>query len=516
MRRVGLLLVLVAAHAHADPEVAYAPPDFMTTQPPLPAAIDASSAWRLDLAEALRIAVHDNHGLVMERESVVIARLGRTVADGTFEPLLAASYSHSSSDSPPVSIQQGVPGQILTFVDDAWKLSLTQRLSTGMRLEVDFVNDRSRSSAGTAVEPLVYNSSAFISVTQPLLRGFSTDRVIPRIDVLRAKLASEHERQQLLVAADEVIEKTEDAYWDVVQALYRYDLELRSRQRADEQIALTKRQIAAGLMPPSDLISAESTHAQRELQLVQAEEAINQAWDALRGTLNLPRDQWTRPIVPTDMPQFVAEDHSPEEALQIAIKHRPELAQLELELETQALAVRKAENDQLPQIDLGLSGGVLGQDSNYRGALREFGRADATAYTLMLNLSWTPLQRATRANADIERAHQRVVRVRRDQSVQTIWLAVRDAVRNQRSAARQVAAAAKFRGLSTESLEVEQRKFLSGTSSNFVVAQRQEELANAQLAELSAVLGHKKATAALLRATGELLDARHVELDVRK
>ena len=66
---------------------------------------------------------------------------------------------------------------------------------------------------------------------------------------------------------------------------------------------------------------------------------------------------------------------------------------------------------------------------------------------------------------------------------------------------------------STESLEVEERKFLVGTSSNFVVAQRQEELANAQLSELTAVLGHKKATAALLRATGKLLDERHIQLE---
>jgi len=92
---------------------------------------------------------------------------------------------------------------------------------------------------------------------------------------------------------------------------------------------------------------------------------------------------------------------------------------------------------------------------------------------------------------------------------------VRDAVRNQRSAARQVAAAAHFRELSEKSLEVEQRKFLNGTSSNFVVAQRQEELAAAQLSELTAVLGHTKAAAALSRATGQLLAERHIELGVK-
>ncbi len=92
---------------------------------------------------------------------------------------------------------------------------------------------------------------------------------------------------------------------------------------------------------------------------------------------------------------------------------------------------------------------------------------------------------------------------------------MRDALRTQEGAARQVYAAAKFRQLSTQNLEIEQRKFMSGQSSNFVVAQRQEELAQAQAAELAAVLAHKKAQAALLKATGRLLDERHVQLEPR-
>jgi outer membrane protein TolC len=518
VRSTGLVLVVCAmfgTRAFAE-EVPYEPPDFMKETPPLPASVDARAVWRLDLAEALRMAVHQNLGIVIERESVQIARIGVAVARGVLEPLLTASLDHGSVDSPPITLQQGGASQIVTSVNEDWTLSLAQRLATGMRLQLDFINGRSRSTAGNAVEPLVYRSEVSLSVTQPLLRGFSTDLVVPRLDVLRAEVASERERWQLAVAAADIVERTEDAYWDVVQALYRYDLEVRSRKRAEDQLALTHRQIDAGLMPPSDLISAEATLAQRSLQLLGAEQDIEQASDRLRGILNLPRDQWERPILPLDVPRFVAEVSRPEDMLAIAIKHRPELAQLDLDLQAQALAVRKADNDQLPQIDLGVTASLIGQDSRYPGALQDVGRADAPGYTVLLNMAWTPLGRATGATADIERARQRIAVVRRDQTLQDVWLAVRDAVRTQQSAALQVTAAARFRELSTQSLEVEQRKFLNGTSSNFVVAQRQEALANAQLSELTAVLGHKKATAALLRSTGRLLDERHIELEVRQ
>jgi hypothetical protein len=54
-----------------------------------------------------------------------------------------------------------------------------------------------------------------------------------------------------------------------------------------------------------------------------------------------------------------------------------------------------------------------------------------------------------------------------------------------------------------------------GECGALIVAQRQEELAAAQLSELTAVLGHTKAATALARATGELLDDRHIELGVK-
>ena len=514
-RALALALVLATTLANADD---YSPPDFMSSEPPLPASIDPATAWRLDLAEAIRIALHQNLGIVLEREQVAIAHLGTTVADGAFEPVVAGSYAHTSSDLPPMTAQAGMAGSILTYVDDAWRLSLSQKLQTGMKLEMDLYTDRSRSSAGTAVEQNLpfYNSSVALQVSQPILRGFSSDLVIPKIDILRAELASERERQQLAIAAANVVEQTEDAYWDVVQALYTYDLHVRSQKRAVDQLELTKRQIAAGLMPPSEVIAAESTLAQRDLALVQDELAIDQAWDRLRAQMNLPRDQWSRPILPAERPGFVSEHPSAEEAIQVALKNRPELAQLQIDLKTEELNVRKADNDKLPEIDLALSAGLLGQDSTWSGATREIGRADAPTYTIGLNLIWYPLRRATAAAAEIERAKQRIAVANRDKAVQDMWFAVRDAVRGLSGAERQVYAAAKFRELAAQNLDLEQRRFLASQSSQLAVAQRQEELASAQLSELSAVLSHKKATAALLHATGRLLEERHVELELRK
>jgi outer membrane protein TolC len=519
-RLFGLALVIcsaLGALARGDdrPAPTYEAPEFLKQPPPLPAGADAAAVWRLDLADALRLALRQNLGLAIERSSLQIARLGVDIARGGFEPLLTASFDHGSADIPPSSSQEAGAGEIVTIVNQGWRLSLAQRLATGMRLEAAFTTSRDRSTSRIAVEPLNYRSAVSLSVTQPLLRGFSTDLVVPRIEVLRAEIASQRERQQLAVVAADVVERTESAYWDLARALYRHDLELRSQRLAEDQLALTRRQIDAGITPPSDLISAETTLAQRTLQLVRSEQDIEQASDQLRSVLNLPRDQWRRAILPVDVPRFVALSGQPEELFAVALKNRPELAQLELDLQAERLAMRRADNDRLPHIDLGVTGSLVGQDGTYRGALDQIGGTDALGYTVFVNMTWTPLGRATSAAAEAERARHRIGLARHEQAIQDVWLAIRGAVRAQRSAALQVNAAGRFRELSTRSLEVEQRKFLNGTSSNFVVAQRQEELASAQLAELTAVLEHQKASAAVHRATGRLLDERHIELEVR-
>jgi outer membrane protein len=510
MRARWLALVLVCSTAYADE---YAPPEFLRATPQLPANVDAASALKLDLPEALRIAVKQNLNVTLERKNAEISTYGITVANGPFEPVLEASYIHGNSRTPPSNQLEESAGNILVVADDRWDLSVRDRLTTGMELSATFTTARSRATLG--VEPLTYRSALTVGIRQPLLRGASRDLVLQRLPILQATLGSERERKQLEVVVSEVVERTEAAYWDVVRALFNYDLQRRSQTRAEEQLALTKRQIDAGVTPPSDLLSAESTLAQRQLQVLQAQQLVDAAWDQLRGILHLPREDWAKPILPVDVPSFAPGQVSAEQALQIALKHRPELEQTAIDLRSAELNVRKAENDKLPQIDLGLTGTVVGQDVNYRGALDQLGGFDARGWNVLVNLTWTPLNRATKAQAAIERTRHEIATARREQVIQEIWLQVRDAVRNQQSAAEQVTAAARFRELSTKSLDVEQRKFVNGTSSNFVVAQRQEELAAAQIAEVSAVLEHTKAAAALARATGELLGQRHIELTVK-
>src|SRR4051812_37854998 len=116
VRKIGaaLLVLAFAAPAKADDakaDAAYVPPDFMAALPPLPPGVEAAKVWRLSLAEALQVALHQNLGIVLERAQVSATARGVDVARGAFEPTLAASYDHNRADSPPLTVQEGIAGQ---------------------------------------------------------------------------------------------------------------------------------------------------------------------------------------------------------------------------------------------------------------------------------------------------------------------------------------------------------------------------------------------------------------------
>jgi HAE1 family hydrophobic/amphiphilic exporter-1 len=519
---VGAVVVACAwstgpARADGDTDLApYVPPDFMSATPPLPADMQGSDVWRLALSDALAIAMRQNLGIIVEEKSIDIAELGLITAGAAFEPQLTAMFSHSQAVEPPPTSVDGSVGDLYAFRGDGWALGISQMLETGTTLSVGMTNGRNASTLGTAVAPLDYTANVSATISQPLLRGFSLDRTIPRMALIQAHIGSEQERYKLALTATSLIQQTEDAYWDVLQSLYSYDLEVKATQRARDQEALTKRQIAAGTLAPSELLNPESQVAQHELNVLQDEQSVETAFDKLRGIMNLPRDQWTRPILPTEVPHFAPAHVSAEEQLAIALKSRPELAQADLGLQISTLAVRSADNNKLPSLNLSLTASTLGENSTYGQTLDQTANLGAHSWGASVNLVWTPMSRATGAQAVIARRQREQAVLGREQLVQQIWLDVRAAVRTQTSKAHQVIAAAAARKLAEQTLEVEQRKFMNGTSKNIDVANLQGQLQAQQLAELAAVLDHRKAVSALLVATGRLLSDRNIELTPAK
>lgn len=511
------LVAAAAGRASAEEPATYEPTEFMRERPALPESLAHPTPRRLSVREAVQLAVQNNLGVELSRQQLAIQRQGIPFARGRFEPTVTALFRHSDSASPPSTLQEGMPGQVLDVETNELNLGYRQQLSLGTTLGLDFGNSRSRSNLGSAVGPLLHTSVLNLRLVQPLLRGFAFDLEVPYADVLRAELSSEAARQAVVGVVMSTVRQAELEYWDLVFALKSHQVQQRSLELAREQVSLTERQIEAGIRPPSDLINAEGTLAQRELRLLQAENAILGVADQLRHLLNMPRGEWAVPLLPVDAPELRVVSVTLEGAYARALANRPELAQGRLAVNRAELDARVAENERLPRLDAELTYGLIGQNPSYGDTLSQLSSGDARTYSGALSFSWEPLNRAASARLETFRLTELAERTALEQRELDLQLELRAALRALDTALRSVSAAAKVRQLAERSLDAEQRLFQtgSGTSNSFFIAQRQDALAQAELDELSALIQHERARTALSAAMGVLLEERGIELGVR-
>lgn len=490
----------------------YRTPEYIQNPATLPPSQAGARAIRLRLDDALALALQRNLDLLVQRLGQRAAEADARAQRGAFEPTFNAGYAHSLVETPPSTVQEGQASQIGRVRTNTWSAGVLQRLRTGTTLQLNFDNAWTRSTLGNAVAPDLYRSHLGVSISQPLLRGFSLDTEIPSNDVIVAELNSQHEIETTRVAVANTIQGVEKAYWDLVQDLKIYEIKATSAERARRQLELTERQIDAGLLPPSDHIDAEGTLATRRFALVQAEADIADSMDDLRRRLRVPPEQWSEPIVPAEMPRFADMTLDLPALLARAARQRPELRQRALESAQARRERRKRNNDLLPDLEVGAGYGVVGQDATYGRALDNMAAARGREWSAFVNFSWAPLGFEARGRAEQQNLLVEKAEVAERGQGADVALEVRGAVRAVATAARQVRAAAKTRRLAEGSLDAEQRKFMTGQSSNFLVAQRQDNLTNANIAELTAVVNHAKALVDLWRATGDLLQQNNVRL----
>jgi outer membrane protein TolC len=513
---VSGVLCAVMGSSTAWSQEPYRVPDELTRQPQLPEAMQARPARVLSLSEAIQLAVQQNLGITLYREQYVAARHLIDAQWGrSFEPVVRATYSASDTTTPPTLslLQNGDQAIVLHTVGGNWAVGVTQTLETATQLTLGYSSLRQLTTPGQAA-PLLYNAGLNFTLTQPLLRGFAFDMDVPRQDVLRARFDSDRAGQDARAALIAAVKSTDDAYWDLVQALKSYAIQHDSLKLADEQLALTQRQIDAGILAPSDLITVESTQAQRAYSLLQAESQVGTASDVLRTVLNMPKGDWERPLLPVDPPQFAERSMDLDTITSVALSNRPEVAQARIDVEKAALNVRVAKTDRLPELDAVFNYGLAGQGVNYGDTVNQVFGANLPAWTAMLNFSWAPLMRASQSNIDSLEATQSARSTQLEQVRVSLYAELRNDLRNLDFAARQVRAAAKFRDLAQRALDAEQRKFLNGNnmSNNILVGIKQDALAQAQQAELAAIISHHKASTAIDAAMGVLLDQRGIDL----
>ena len=189
-----------------------------------------------------------------------------------------------------------------------------------------------------------------LTFSQPLLKGFG-----PEIDTWTLRSARLAERINVRAFRDRVsgiVGSVIGAYRGVLSAERRLTIAREALQRAERQLEINRALVEAGRMAPRELVQAESSVANRQYSLTDAEVALNNASAGLINTLDL--EEGVR-VVPSEEPPVEPETPDLGESMETAFARRTDWLSAEIGLEMARMGLRIAEDNLLPDLSLNIT-----------------------------------------------------------------------------------------------------------------------------------------------------------------
>ena len=486
-------------------------------------------------------------GIGAGTNGLVSSTLGQGPLITSFDPIITGTLQMDRNHQLSSSAFNGVP--IIDQNTGTANFAYQQGFAWGTNLSVGFNNTHQTTNIPfTTFSPLVSSNFQF-KLTQHLLQGFgpaSNTRFI-RIAKNNRELTDVAFRLQIIDSVDQI----ENIYWDLVYAYENARVQNESLAFAQKTLSDTKKQVEIGSLAPIEVVRAQSTVAQDQ-QLVttartnlQLEQLLMK--NALTRTLKDPVLA-TAEVIPTSTMDVPAEEQvvPTEDLINEALRHRAELVESRIDLNSRDLSNKAVRSALLPTLDLyayyggsGLGGdekpGLTlctpnenplltgcavvasqfqsGRPVGYNTALDNLVTSAAPDKGVGISLNIPLRNRAAQAVQIRSELEYRQAQMRLQQIENQVGIEIRNAqyaVQQNRASVDSARAAVE---LGHQSLEAEQKKFQFGTSTNTLVLQYQSQLATAESTLVNAMVAYEKSRVELDRATGQLLDHAGISID---
>jgi outer membrane protein TolC len=457
----------------------------------------------------------------------------------SFDPILTGTFQSDRFHILPSSTFSPASPQNTTTGNFAYQ----QGFSWGTNLSVGFNN--TRTTVGNApFSPLSpqLNSNFHFQLTQHLLQGFGfapNNRFI-HIAKNNRELSDVAFRLQITTTVDQI----ENMYWDLVYAYENLRVKQESLSFSEKTLSDTKKQVEIGSLAPIESVRAQSTVAadQQALTVAQTNLQLEQLLmkNALSRTLHDPALAGAE-VIPTSTMELPANEQiqPTEDLVNNALRHRPELVESRIQLNTQELSNKAVRSALLPTLDAfayyggyGLGGSqnptnlCSNPDSNpfacsptasapvsYGGTLNQLIDSTAPDKGVGLQLNIPLRNRAAQSLQIRSELEYRQLQMALQQTENRISIEVRNAQFGVEQNRASVASAQAAVDYAKQSLDAEQKKYQFGTSTTTAVLQNRSALATAESTLLSATAAYEKSRIELDRATGTLLDNEGISID---
>lgn len=508
-------------------------PNFESPLRPMPSAervgVNVADQVPLSLDQAIEDALKNSNDIDASRNDVKVAEFNLRAARGIYDPLLNSQSYYQSASTPTASTIGGaVNGSVVQkqLFGSAGVNGFTPFY--GGNYDLSFTNARTATSNRNSTLNPQFPTALTFTYTQPLFRNFRFDANRHNIEIAKKNLSLSD--SQFRQKAIDIIAQVEQAYWNLTFSLRNLQVQIDAVKQARAQLESNQRLVEKGVLAPIDIVAATAQITTFEQNVYTAQQDVTTNENILK-TLILPNrtdELWSKPITPVspitlDPPQIGLEI-----ALTEALKNRPEIAQFEANEALNKIDEKYYRDQTKPQIDLvgsystqGLAGTPNPNSSGgasvppfFRGgyfdSLGNLLRQDFPTYRFGLNISLPWGNHVAKANLGRTLAQGDKIKDQRAQAEQIIESDVRNALQALRSAESKLNAASAGRAATEQLYDSEVRQFRAGTSTLYLVLQRQTDLITARGKEVQAQTDLNRAISDLQHAMGTTLTANNV------
>lgn len=488
----------------------------------------------LRFQDFLTLVLKNSTDIHLTRLDVMTAADAIVAAKSPYDPAYTFGWQTRRNDSPQYTQTSGAA--TLSALNHQGYAGLTQALSTGQTVEVNFSGSRySDNSAFNYFNPSI-SSGLGISIMQPLMYNRNNLQAKTAMKIARTQLVISTDQTEMRIAA--YIDQAAQQYWDAVQARDSIRVAQLAVDLAQKSYDRDKMALDLGALSKLDIFQSQSQVAQRKVELIRAQYAYREALDGLRRQIGADLVPAARNIEivleddPSSLPVSAAQPV--EDSIRTALERRPELKMVRERFTIDDMNAKVARNSMLPRFDLGLQAGGNGLGGNqipisgplggptqfipggFGDSLSQVFRFRSPYYGFSIQAT-IPVRssqaEANLADALVNRARDQYTR---RQTEQQVIQDVKRSINELEMANAQIEAARTARDLAQKNVEAQQQRYEIGGITPFELLDAQTRLASVEGSLVSAYATYQKSLVAYRRATWTLLDGLGVIVEAPK
>ena len=519
----------------------------------------------ISLQDAIAMSLLNNPQLAVSASNFRVARYNIVQVKGAYDVALHLEPQSSFSVNPPENFLAAGPGEVgeytpgPTFTSGPGNI-IQHRSTTGYGLSGQ--TEYGASYQAGITQSRTYNNTTFdaynpyylaslnLAVTAPLLKnaGMNATKRQLKLAFINADAAT----AQTLIDASNTISQVESTYWDLLAAWRDVAIREEALREAIAQQQSNERLVKRGAAAAIDAVESETQVANFQTDVFRALETVSKLQNQLKSLVASHAGDpiWDANLVPTTSVEQLPNNSDLSTVVAEAKAKRPEVRQALDRRLAAGVDVVFAKNQSLPQVDVSpqyQSNGFAGILTPVPKLITGYCTAPAGGFGAGLGLPRCPtpppntqgsmpwayhnmwagyfpafnialivgypiqghLARGLRGLASEETTQAKVLMQGVDER---IGAEARNALQSYQSGLSKLNATRQARESADAVYASELRKFHNGTSTTFLVLQRQVELAQARGSELRAQTQLNESVVELQRVSGTILSANGVNV----